>query len=99
MNQKELKLLLQEAASPDCPWQRRNEIQCKLGEASPAMRADGVYEIDGREAGMHLVLNQLYVDTIQNRPDLLPSLFPAFAVICGDREEGIICADVDWLFI
>jgi len=96
MNQKELKALLQEAADPNCSWQRRNEIQCKLGQASPAMGADGVYEIEGREAGMHLVLDKLYVDTIQHRPELLPSLFPVFAVICGDRKEGIICADVDW---
>lgn len=96
MNQKEMKTLLQEAASPDCSWRRRNEIQCKLGKASPAMQADGVYKIKGREAGMHLVLDKLYVDTIQNRPELLPLLFPAFAVICGDRQEGIICADVDW---
>lgn len=96
MNQKELRDLLKEAASSDCSWERRNEIQCKLGKASPAMKADGVYKINGQKAGMHLVLEKLYVDTIRNRPELLPSLFPAFAVICGDRQEGIICADVDW---
>ena len=99
MNQKELMALLQEAATPGCTWERQNEIQCILGSASPAMRDDGVYEIEGREAGMQLVLDHLYVDVIQNRPELLPSLFPVFAVICGDRQEGLICASVDWSLV
>jgi len=99
VNQRELKGLLEEAARRDCSWKRRNEIQCLLGAASAAMGADGVYEIDNPEAGMHLVLGKLYTDTIQNRRELLPSLFPVFAVICGDREEGFICADVDWSLV
>ena len=99
MNQRELKTLLDEAAKPDCSWQRRNEIQCRFGDDSPAMRADSVYETEGRGAGMHIVLDKLYVDTIENRPELLPVLFPVFAIICGDREDGMICADVDWSLV
>lgn len=99
MEQRELKALLDEAANPKCSWQRRNEIQCKLGEATAAMGKDGVYELEGREAGLHLLLEALYVSTIQNRPELLPTLFPTFAIICGDREEGILIADVDWAIV
>lgn len=99
MNQRELKTLLDEAAQQYCSRQRRNEIQVELAEASPALRADGVYENKGREAGMLLVLEQLYTETATHRPDLLSSLFPAFAVICGDRQDGAICADVDWSLV
>lgn len=99
MKQSELKALLKEAANPECSWQRRNEIQCKLGDATAAMNEDGVYKIEGREAGLHLLLDSLYVSTVQNRPELLPTLFPAFAIICGDREEGILVADVDWSIV
>ncbi len=96
MKQIEIKALLIEAADPGCSWERRNAIQCELGHASPAMREDGVFEIEGRAAGMQLVLDGLYVETIRHHPGLLPTLLPAFAIICGDREEGMICANIDW---
>ena len=99
MDQRELKALLDEAAKPSCSWQRQNEIQCRLGEASPAMGVDGVRKIEGPVEGMQIVLDHLYTDTIQNRPDLLPALFPVFALICGDREDRTICADVDWSLV
>ncbi len=99
MNQKELKSLLDEAAQNDCSWQRRNEIHCMLGKASPGMGADGVYEIDTPGAGIQAVLDELWVETVQNRPQLLPALFPAFAVMCGDREDGTINAGVDWSLV
>lgn len=99
MNQKELMELLQEAAKPNCSLWRRNEIGRKLYEASPATREDGALEIDGREAGMQLILSSLYQDTLENRPALLPMMFPVFAMICGDRQEGMICANVDWSLI
>jgi len=96
MNQRELKALLEEAAAPNCSPQRRNQIQCLLGEATAAMGEDGVYKIKGRAAGLHLLLDALYVETVQHRPELLPALFPAFAIICGDRKDGHIIAKVDW---
>lgn len=99
MEQRKLKELLEEAAKPECTWQRRNEIQCLLGAATPAMRDDGVYEIEGRGAGMHTVLEHLYVDTIKNKPEILPSLFPFFAVICGDRDKEMIVAEIDWSLV
>ena len=99
MNQVELKALLNEAAKPGCSVQRQNEIQCLLAHASPAMQSDGTYEPGGCGMGMLMVLEKLYVDTLQNRPELLPSLFPAFAVICGDRQDHLMYADVDWSLI
>jgi hypothetical protein len=99
MKQQVLKALLEEAANDNCSPQRRNEIQCELDEATAAMGEEGVYKITGREAGLSLVLDALYVHTIQNRPELLPSFFPTFAIICGDRDEGMLIADVDWSLI
>lgn len=99
MKQRELKALLEEAASPECSWKRRNQIQIKLNEATAAMGEDGLYVIEGLVAGLHLLLNSLYVGTVQNRPELLPALLPAFAIICGDREDGKLIADVDWSIV
>lgn len=99
MDQRELKALLEEAAKPDCSWQRRNQIQCRLGEATAAMGKNGVYKTEGREAGLLLLLEALYVTTVQNRPELLPSLFPTFAIICGDRDAKSLVAEVDWSLV
>ncbi len=99
MKQSELKTLLDEAAGPDCSWERRNEIHCLLDDALRALNPDGNYEIGGREEGMSVFLGQLYLNTLRNRPELLSSLFPAFAVICGDRTEEVFMADVDWSLI
>lgn len=100
MKQRELKALLEEAAKPDCTWQRRTQIQYRLGKATGAIGNDGIYETEGqKEAGFKLLLNALYVTTVQNRPELLPTLFPTFAVICGDCEEGVLIADVDWSLV
>ena len=82
MNQKELKELLNEAASPDTSWQRRNEIQRKLHHAAVIWLGP--------------VVNKLYVDTIQNRPDLLPYLFPFFAIVCGYDNTGSTLPNIDW---
>ncbi len=99
MDQNVLKALLEEAAQSNCTWERRNAIQCLLGEASVALGEDGAFESEGREAGMQLVLDKLYVDVIDHRPEVLPALFPVFALLCGDRKEGLMCADVDWSLV
>jgi hypothetical protein len=102
MKQQDLKALLEEAANPDCSWERVNEIHCILGAASPANdsmpNSEGFTEHDrGRAEGMELVLDSMYVETIKNRREFLPSLLPVFMLICGDRTEGsIINRDIDW---
>jgi hypothetical protein len=99
MDQRLLKALLEEAARPDCSWERRNAIHCQLTDASPAFGQDGVFEIEGRGAGMHLLLEKLYVEVGHHRPELLPTLFPVFSLICGDRKDGVLCADIDWSLV
>ncbi|MFZ2189085.1 MAG: hypothetical protein WAV73_06000 [Candidatus Moraniibacteriota bacterium] len=94
MKQRQLKELLEEAAKSDCTGKRRVEIQFLLCEALVAGNG-----IDDRSAGMRMVLNQLYIDTIRNSPDSLPSLLPFFAIVCGDREKGRTVANVDWSII
>ncbi len=98
MDQRQIKRLLEEAAKPDCQSQRLNEIQCALGAATAAMGKDGVYKIEGREAGIHLVLNDLFVSTLEYEPELLPSLFPVFALLCGDRDSSLL-ADINWTLV
>ncbi len=99
MDQKELKALLTEASQSGCSGRRLNEIHCKLQDACCAVKKDGTYKETGRRAGMSLVLDKLYVDTIQNRQEILPVLFPAFAVICGDRKDNSLYADIDWALV
>lgn len=91
MKQEKIMDLLREVASLNLSNRRVNEIQCKLTDALP--RSDA---LDDREAGMEVVLGKLYVDTLRNKPHLLPMLFPVFAIMCGDRDDGFIVADVDW---
>ncbi|MFA6322034.1 MAG: hypothetical protein WCX71_00985 [Candidatus Buchananbacteria bacterium] len=99
MKQEEIKALLEEAAKPTCSSVRRNDIHCRLSEASAAMGENGVYEVDNPEAGLIVLLDRLFISTLKNRPELLPTLFPAFAVICGDRDEDLIIAQIDWSLV
>lgn len=96
MNQARILTLLKEASQPDCSLQRFTEIQCELGSASAATRADGTYDAEGRVAGLLVVFDHLIVDVWQNRRDMLPALFPVFALISGDRDHGFIIAGINW---
>ena len=99
MDQREIKSLLQEACNQDCSWTRRTEIQCEFGKASAAMGVNGIYKAEGPGSGLIAFLDELYIDTLVNRPEFLLSLFPVFAMICGDREGGSICTGVDWSLV
>ena len=99
MNQRELKALLEEAANLGCSMQRRNEIRFILCDSTAAVGKDGIEEIDGPEAGLRLLAETLYHDTISNRPELLTKLFPVFAIICGNREDGMTITDIDWSIV
>ena len=94
METKEIHKLLVEASKPETSGRRLNEIQCVLESE--------VFEskvINDRSAGILLVLCSLYVSTLENDPKLLPSLLPVFSMICGDRDDKCIIADIDWSFI
>lgn len=99
MNQKYLMALLQEAANPNCHFHRKNKIQCELSAAICQRGAVDTAFDDGKREGLELVVSMLYNDALDNRPDLLPSLFPVFAILCGDRGPHMICSDVDWLLM
>ena len=97
MRQEEIRALLEEAANPNCDGRRRTSIQCLLDSAMPGNNPDGSYKITGWTAGQRALLNGLYVQTLTHRPELLPTLFPVFAAICGDREDPYDrTAKVDW---
>lgn len=95
MKQQKVKELLEEAAKSDCTWQRRTDIQCLLRAATAAGKS-GKYKSSRSVSGLLVALDTLYVQTIENKPEILPSLFPFFAIVCGDREEEMIYANVDW---
>jgi len=82
MNQWELKRLLDEAASPDTSRFRKGQIGGKLEQLASIWASP--------------VIRKLYTDTINNRPDLLPSLFPFFAIVCGYRDAGSSLPNIDW---
>ena len=90
MKQQEVIALLQEAGHLDCTSQRRNEIRGLLTSAMKNVpNSVGDYVAMG---------DYLFQQTADNRPDILPSLFPVFALICGDREyESHMMCEIDWL--
>jgi hypothetical protein len=91
--------LLLEASKDETSDSRKNKIQCLLGEQAAGFN-DEYYNIHGRGAGINLILDKLYVDTLENNPKLLPSLLPVFAIISGNREKGkCLVANADWNFI
>ena len=49
-----------------------------------------------KDAVAGTILETVFVDTVNNRPQALPELFPLFAALCGDRESKMWLADVDW---
>lgn len=109
MKQEKILELLKEAARTSCTIKRRNNIQNELREELSIImnncdRVDHPDRVDnpgrancegGRGAGMMLLLDMLYIDTVHHRPEALPALFPFFAMICGDRTY-LMTADVDW---
>lgn len=96
MNQKILMALLQEASDPNCHFHRKNQIQCELKNGMDKKGSSETTFDEGKREGLELVMGKLYNDVLDNRPDLLPSLFPVFAILCGDREPHTICSDADW---
>lgn len=42
------------------------------------------------------VIGSVYINTLENRPERLPQLFPLFAVLCGNRSPDVWIGEVDW---
>ena len=93
MKQEMIMGLLKEAADPNCSTERQNGICCELEDN---VYGDEEWNDDLRGGGMKLIVNVVFMFTVKNRPEILPSLFPVFAILCGDREDLIHCSEVDW---
>jgi hypothetical protein len=98
MKQAEILSLLKEASDPKCPSQRLNEIQVLLANATAAVKPGGTYALNDKSTGLMIAVETLFVDTVEHRRDLLPSLFPLFAMACGDRDRTVV-AYVDWSLV
>jgi len=100
MDQRKVRLLLEEYANPTCPFKRQVGIQQLLTSALYQDRAQAEDEdADQDPPGQVLraVLASLLVETKRNRPDALLGLFPAFALLCGDRDAvGDYFTTVEW---
>ena len=92
MNQLVLKLLLEKASDSECSSELRNAIHCTLERS---VDPKGVLEAEERRV-LKTLLGKFFVETCRARPDLLPSLFPVFAMICGERARNKIFADINW---
>ncbi len=73
MIQLDIKRHLDEAAIAGCSPARRDEIRDLLMQSC-------------RDDSLKAATGTLFVQTVNNHPELLPMLFPAFAVLCGERE-------------
>lgn len=65
------------------------QIQNELNSNVCLDRTDKPY------APFRVVVNSIYVDTVRNRPEYLPALFPVFAKLCGDEGDQVV-AKIDW---
>jgi|GEM_PF-2491866 len=96
MNQGEIRARLAEAGAEECTRRRLGEIMLEFLDESPAMLSDGTYDIDGQGSLARPIIEELFISVAENRRSAFPDLFPVFAVLCGDRENGVLIADIDW---
>lgn len=96
MKQVRILELLTEASRKDCDVHRLNAIQVLLENETLSRHEGGRAPRQSTEAEAELLLGALFNGAVDNAPELLPSLLPFFAMICGDRKEGQSWTDVDW---
>lgn len=94
--------LLQEATDKRYNHVRKAEIlKALLGAvAERHPQNSDTFESD-RVRIMSEALTTLYLATVDcDRPELLVSLFPAFAIMCGSRgEHDVVCNGVNWSLV
>ena len=91
MKQKDIMALLKEAAEPRCALKRRKAILADLQKEvfGPSN--------DSRRLGLDIILGAAFKTTLEAKPDHLVSLFPVFALLCGDRQENeVVASEVDF---
>lgn len=104
MQQSRILELLQEA-STTTDKTRRDNILIELQEAAPVpniphepanlLQLEYKYQ-KGRCDEIRQMILRIFVNTLIECPEHLPTLFPFFALCCGDRKEGAMCADIEW---
>lgn len=92
VKQREIKDLLVELASPECSFLRHQEISQRFHEAAKRRPAPDSPN-DNTSYLFVMILNRL-LRTVNGQ--YLPGLFPVFALLCGDRDDLDVLADVDW---
>jgi hypothetical protein len=96
IDQREIKQLLMEASDPTCTEARREIIRDSLLHGLPGMPSA---RRDREHLEISHVLTDLLESTIRHRPEILPSLFPFFALACGEREDNYLFAEIDWTLL
>ena len=93
MNQRKLMQLLKEAAHPACTKERRITIRLRI-QKSQATRGTELYET--KREGIEDLLDKLFVEVTEFRPELLPNFYPVFALAYGNRKPKTLFAQIDW---
>jgi hypothetical protein len=95
VNPREIKKLLVEASLPTCEPVRLHKIALSLAEAiqPDVEKADPE---DFHHDTLRSFVGALFFETARNRRDLLPTLYPAFAMICGESVPNHWMCSVDW---
>ncbi len=92
MQQAIIKDLLAELARPDCSFERHQEVSRLFYEAAKRRPAPDSPNDDTSQL-FTMILNRL-LRVVNSRQ--LPGLFPVFALICGDRHDLDVLAEIDW---
>jgi hypothetical protein len=92
VQQSEIRDLLAELARSECSFLRHQEVSQRFHEAAKRRPAPDSPN-DNTSSLFVMILNRLL--RIANRQHL-PGLFPVFALLCGDRDDLDVLADVDW---
>jgi hypothetical protein len=97
MNQARILALLHEAASPKCSEERLMNILCIFEQESFALTRHKSFQSTTPESGIVFLMDRLFEKIVEHDRSQFPALFPVFALICGDKEEGALTApEIHW---
>ncbi len=90
MDQKQIKNLLVEASGHDCRKERLEEIFSQLWNETKIAKLSlsGHWLHAGEDIGTTTILQSLWKDCLTNRQEAMLSLFPIFALLCGNRTPA-----------
>lgn len=94
MKQVQIFSLLVEASSVSCTRERLAQIHSQLSNAAICSG-----DVSDELAPLQAVAEQLFSDTVDKRREHLPSLFPVFALLCGEKDGDCIFSSIDWTLL